>query len=244
MGGFAQRHGLAGDAEVGFDTFVEAISDEHPDLLDAHWRPQHLYLAYPFIRPNFVGHLETMDADLQRVLAPFLGRGAERIEPRSSHRTAGRDTVAEHLFDPATLRRVRDLYGGDFGSFGYSRDLTWAREAPHQADFQDHDHPALATFGRPMAARARAARLQEVADVAGDTDDLLTCDWLMASRIETGPESTAALRLVRANRAAVISGCDVLLRAAAEAAAARWQLLRTIAAAGLSDQDRRRGAGP
>lgn len=68
-----QRHGRPVDYECGitFREFVIAIINESPAELDPHWRPQHLFLPSEFPRndQDFLGHVETFDADLLQISA-------------------------------------------------------------------------------------------------------------------------------------------------------------------------------
>lgn len=102
------------DEELTFDQFVAALEAQKPIRMDPHWRPQHLNLMHPLIEYDFVGRLETFDADLERVRE---ATGLPDVPVPMRNRTK-RDGS---LFDgrPGLLDKVRNIYATDFELYGY-----------------------------------------------------------------------------------------------------------------------------
>lgn len=98
-----------------FDQFADALEAQEPLELDPHWRPQHLNLMHGLVDLDYVGHLETFAADLERV-RELTGMPQVPLEVRNA-----RTTVPDSLFNgrPDLLRRVREVYARDFELYGY-----------------------------------------------------------------------------------------------------------------------------
>lgn len=111
---------------VTFESFLRAIADHDPLLLDVHFRPQHINLNYPIVSYDAVFYLENAEP-----MASFL----EQIVPEfefarfSPHARSAQQKLAEH-FDPVTIGLVHRIYSRDFTYFGYSRKLEDALDAP------------------------------------------------------------------------------------------------------------------
>lgn len=102
------------DEALTFDQFVAALEAQKPIRMDPHWRPQHLNLMHPLVEYDFVGRLETFDADLARVRE---ATGLPDVPVPMRNRTK-RDGS---LFDgrPGLLDKVRNIYATDFELYGY-----------------------------------------------------------------------------------------------------------------------------
>jgi len=96
------------------DQFVDALEAQPPIDMDPHWRPQHLNLMHGLVELDFVGRLETFDADLARV-RELAGLPMVPLQVRNA-RVGG-----PSLFDgrPDLLRRVRAVYARDLELYGY-----------------------------------------------------------------------------------------------------------------------------
>lgn len=125
--GFRHRAGLTGQT-VSFDAFIEVLEGQERDHFDPHWRPQSLNVLVPFLEPNLLIDLESLDAVLPEILQRiFPGKTMILLDKGArAHSTNARDTWRSHLSDPATLRRVIDIYANDFAAFGYVPDLAAA----------------------------------------------------------------------------------------------------------------------
>jgi hypothetical protein len=97
-----------------FDEFVDSLETQELIRMDPHWRPQHLNLMHPLVDYDYIGRLETFDADLARVREL-----AELPEVPLEVRNAR--PPAASLFDdrPDLLRRVREVYARDLELYGY-----------------------------------------------------------------------------------------------------------------------------
>ncbi len=104
-----QLNELAGQS---FPEFVTALEGMDLALSDRHVRPQTALL--PLDRLDFLGRLETMQADWERVCA-LLGLG-ELPLPRQHESKAAPEPVR---LDEAMAERIRRLYALDFAMFGY-----------------------------------------------------------------------------------------------------------------------------
>ena len=73
-GNFAARHGL-GEEPLAFGDFLRLVARTPSDELDPHWRPQCDLLLPDLIPYDFIGSMETFEADLQPRDALHLRRG-------------------------------------------------------------------------------------------------------------------------------------------------------------------------
>lgn len=213
---FARRHGHADPtAPIGFDAFVEFIATVPPEEQDPHWRPQHLNTLHPFVQPNLLADLETMDRQLPQILARlFPGRPAG-IASRARHSTGARHGFAVQLGDDGTAKRLRQLYAGDFEAFGYRRDPR-ADPAPRRGpQLSEHDHPGLALLARYHQAEgpARPALLRDLATGPGGAG---LADWILAERLKgAAGNPDRRTRLLERNAGRIDRGPAFLRRALA-----------------------------
>ncbi|GGH41004.1 Sulfotransferase family protein [Cribrihabitans marinus] len=236
-GAFAERYGLHDPQTVSFDLFVEIIAGEPPEFLDPHWRPQHINIMYPFVRPNFLGRLETIDQDLPYLLSECFGMTSKPPKRQAPHATGAGKQAGALLSDSGTLSRARALYERDFELFGYSSALedmaTSGFGSMHKAG--QHDGLDLLRSLRDAEdGRGRQEILSRLADHIGDTDDRFTRNWLLHSRIEADArQGRGDVMLIRGNLNEIVTGYDFLKRTAARIAAASgaWDLVRCISRA-------------
>lgn len=107
-------------------TFEEFIYTTIPTCTDMHWMPQAYRMERPFWKyVNFVGHLETVDKDVERLLQKI---GAYNEYGRSSmsnnNTTTTRKTTVKHatgandllkrFYTPKLERQVEELYRVDY----------------------------------------------------------------------------------------------------------------------------------
>ena len=208
---FAQRHGLAEDATISFDQFVELLVSDMPEQCDSHWCPQWFQLLDGEVEPNFTGQIERMDRDLPAILSRvFPGRTVASLR-RRVHGTDAAERLAGFYADTGTLARVQGYYARDFATYGYDPDLRNGLASRITPQFRDHPHPAFAVwaeaYGQPSDA-AEAVRIPEpvpqppAAPVpqiddhtllrrliwnAGNRERLMQLSSEYAERIRTGP---------------------------------------------------------
>lgn len=104
---------------ISFDDFVAVIADQDPATLNPHWRPQSLNLATDLIRYDFIGRLESFDADMAQVRARLqLPVFDTPHKNRKSHKTAAIQGVSA-----ATRIKLETLYADDLQAFSYSGDI-------------------------------------------------------------------------------------------------------------------------
>ncbi|WP_162784705.1 sulfotransferase family 2 domain-containing protein [Paracoccus suum] len=100
------------------DSFATALESD-PKLLNMndHWRPQRLQVFYDLVPDLQIGRVETLKADVERMLTPIFGAGGyELIDvpalfPQNSSRQRAGGVPALSEDGLATVRRV---YSGDF----------------------------------------------------------------------------------------------------------------------------------
>ena len=236
-GAFAERHGLKLTQSVSFDLFVEVIAGEPPEFLDPHWRPQHVNIMYPFVRPNFLGRLETIDQDLPILLSECFGKLSNPPGRQAPHATGAGNQALALLSDSSTLSRARALYERDFELLGYSSKLEDMANcgfgSMHRAGRHD-GLDLLRSLRDTEDGRGKREILGRLADHIGDTDDRFTRNWLLHSRIDAGvQQGRGDVMLIRGNLDEIVTGYDFLKRTAARVAAAcgAWDLVRCISRA-------------
>ena len=212
---FAKRHGVPTQTPISFDGFVEVLSSVPPELHDPHWRPQHLNTLYPFVKPNLLGDLESLDQLLPEVMAHLFPDQAVLPANKSarSHQTAARQTWPSHLTDPATLARVLAIYAGDFDAFGY---LPKVAEAPAPAVIRsDHAHPGLGALvayrSAPGPEKAPSLRRLEQLDAQG-----ALVGWVLAQRLRLIASNRDRVAKMLVDHAAQIASGPTYLRRIAE----------------------------
>lgn len=153
---------------VTFESFLRAIADCDPLLLDVHFRPQHVNLNYPVVSYDAVFYLENAGP-----MADFLAQIVPEFEFArfSPHARGAQQKLAAH-YDTATTDLVRRIYRRDFTYFGYSRKVEDALDAPgrmiceHELLPHDADQP-------PPPCPTRSTRYMV------PLENALRCRWLI-----------------------------------------------------------------
>jgi hypothetical protein len=104
-----------------FETFVRTVVAQPDHLMNAHWRPQHRCLVMDAIAYDFIGKVETFEADFAYVserldFSPDLYRqtpAANRARP---------DTRDLAIYTDALAELVHRRYRLDFDRFDYAKD--------------------------------------------------------------------------------------------------------------------------
>jgi Sulfotransferase family len=126
-GTFAARHGLP-EAPLAFRDFLQLVADTPEDEMDQHWRPQSCGLAPTIVPYDFIGGVESLQADLAHILQRIFGADVP-IREFMPHRTNSSRRVAEH-YGAEEIRLVRRIYAADFAQLGYSQDPAITARTP------------------------------------------------------------------------------------------------------------------
>lgn len=108
--------------DVPFPDFLALIAGDADESLDPHFRPQYLNLLLPFSKPHFIFHLE--DAALAERFHESIG--LELLDRRRY--ATGSSKRLHDYYDEQSIELVQQKYAEDFRLFGYSRELTEAKE--------------------------------------------------------------------------------------------------------------------
>lgn len=122
---------------VSFAEFVAYLERENPARLDPHWAAQVALLPVPVTWLDFVGHQESFEADMQRVLQRIFGPGERLRRARRRYLETGSSSELESLYTPELITRIARIYHDDFTTLGYSTDFSRALEPP-EAVCADH----------------------------------------------------------------------------------------------------------
>lgn len=122
---------------VSFRCFVRHVVAQDPMALDVHWRPQHLFLD-GLQRPiDFLGHVESFDADMATLMQRLSMAKRESFRtlqlPYSTTRIEGAADMTsgqlrrlkafpawQSFYDDDLRSQVSDFYAEDDQRFGYS----------------------------------------------------------------------------------------------------------------------------
>ena len=115
------------EVEISFEDFVKfVISHEDPINLNVHWRPQVSMLLSDYVDYDFVGRLESIDADWRVVhekVYPY------EYVPLSRENSSGWNKNYGSLgYTPELADMVYEYYRRDFEMFGYSRESYLKKE--------------------------------------------------------------------------------------------------------------------
>lgn len=102
------------DGEVSFEQFVESLEVQDPIRMDPHWRPQNLNLMHPVLAYDFVGRLETFDADLAKVRE---ATGMPDVPLIVRNKTAHDNSLLRD--NPRLRRRLEVVYSTDMELYRY-----------------------------------------------------------------------------------------------------------------------------
>ncbi len=143
---FAARHGKDPNSPVSFDEFVELLTGVPAEESDPHWRPQHINILYPFVQPNLMADLESIDTELPKVLSRLFPNSAPQVLQGRRHKTKSRTEWRNYLLDPATVGRLLQFYSKDFEAFGYTPDVEADPTCMHPPRISEHKHVGLSRY--------------------------------------------------------------------------------------------------
>lgn len=110
-----QRNGQA----PSFAAFCRFLDDGFSHY-DMHWAPQADIMVLPLEMFDFIGKVETLDADLNHIRTQIFGAKAGTGMDRAGKITGASDKVAQ-AYGPEEFEIITRLYARDFDAFGYER---------------------------------------------------------------------------------------------------------------------------
>lgn len=115
---------LEGQDIPSFTGFIQAVVRQSDARMNIHWKPQHVCLAPDVIPYDFIGRVESFDADIRHVLE-CIGAPSSLYEPEISVNRVGRGDAESEVFatyTEASAALVFKRFREDFELFGYAED--------------------------------------------------------------------------------------------------------------------------
>lgn len=109
-----------------FNEHLETLDAMRPEMMNSHFRPQHINLDVPNITYDATFFLENIAALPQVLRSQLGGFDLKTFAPHA--RGAGAETESQYSARAVDL--VQRIYGPDFEHFGYSWDLANSAKAP------------------------------------------------------------------------------------------------------------------
>lgn len=119
----------AGDDEVpSFARFIDVVSGQESAEMERHWRVQADEVLSDLVDLDFVGKVEQLETDLQRLWRVLFDRtqddAAGLADVNASPMTTGASQRRLEHYDDSLVEAVVSRYEKDFTRFGYARSLT------------------------------------------------------------------------------------------------------------------------
>jgi len=115
--------GVSRHEDIRFHDFCRYLEAGGLDQ-DPHWYPQVDFIPCGADKLDFVGHVETLDADLNQIMTRIGGAAPAGLLSWSPHATGASGKLSQ-LYCDESARIVARLYERDFSAFGYSTRRTW-----------------------------------------------------------------------------------------------------------------------
>ncbi|WP_436637848.1 sulfotransferase family 2 domain-containing protein [Microbaculum sp. FT89] len=116
---FCARHGLPLDAQISFPEFVELIAADDPQMVDRHFRPQSINIAWGYVPYSHIGQLEALDQTARFLAA----HDVPSVLAHRPHATGAAERLRGYLGDPTVLKRAVDFFEADFETLNYAPSL-------------------------------------------------------------------------------------------------------------------------
>ena len=113
-------------------SFPEFVSYLHSGGLYAnpHWAPLVCMVGVKPIRLQFVGKVETIDADLNTIVTRIFGESVHAQTQTRTHGRRGANDQLQQYYTPELAASVYQLYRDDFATFGYPASLDGSLDGP------------------------------------------------------------------------------------------------------------------
>nr|WP_246441342.1 sulfotransferase family protein [Aminobacter aganoensis] len=120
---------------ISFAQFLDVVSGQTPDTMNAHWRPQCYHNMIDSIGYDFIGAFETLNSDLLEILKIATPSAISFVSAVDEHRTSAMEYLKQYYEFESSVRSVQSIYKRDFEVFGYSIDLNKSSDRPAYAGF-------------------------------------------------------------------------------------------------------------
>jgi len=110
------------ETHLSFYDFLSAIRSQTTAQKNAHWRPQYYQSYHQNMNYDFVGHFESLAADLRWICNKLYLDLETYYQRQDPHRTAAAQSIQEYYGD-SEAELVREIYQIDFETFSYNMAL-------------------------------------------------------------------------------------------------------------------------
>jgi hypothetical protein len=113
---YAREIALESEPRPSFSEFIDELAKQSPSEMNAHWAPQSLLCGLGEMPFDFIGHMNTLSADVDHVLAK-LGHLQEHFPSQSDigFPASGASTeLLNNIYTLETMLKVRFIFDSDF----------------------------------------------------------------------------------------------------------------------------------
>jgi len=115
----ARWYGRSPREPISFAEFCDYLQDGKGYLEDGHWARQTDLIPLPVEQLDFIGHIESLEQDLRHVVVRLFGPGHDFHVVSWQGDKTGASSRTRSLYTEREQAMVRNIYAGDFRSFGY-----------------------------------------------------------------------------------------------------------------------------
>jgi hypothetical protein len=123
----ADEQGVRLSDQITFDEFVQVVSNQSIEEMDAHWRPQYFEGRFGIIKFNFVGHMEMLHSDLPYILERIDAPLHLQAKAGAPQNVTGAHMAMWDTVKPETRRAYLKQFAIDFDTlrYPYRTQKTW-----------------------------------------------------------------------------------------------------------------------
>jgi|GEM_PF-5155246 len=128
-----RRYGFDETMKISMDQLLDALIADDPNLINAHFRPQHKVFCSTVITPLKIFYMERMND-----LIAFLESHNTKLLRHTPHSTKAKAPKPNEL-EKGVVNKIIQLYSNDFALYGYSqdpniKDITPPQTIPHVSE--------------------------------------------------------------------------------------------------------------